>query len=164
VRSQGIAGALLLAALLLYIGVARPSRKQAGDAADEYRRARNERREIQARLSQLERRDAARRRAAGLVQTAPASGEEAVRRARRSVVQALAGVSVRDTRLSVQPGRLPLGARVRLSTQGSYEEVLRLCTSLSRPDSGLILNRVGLRPTADGASLDVDAVGFGAGS
>jgi hypothetical protein len=164
VNPRWIAAVLLLAAAGLYVGVARPAQKLAGQAADEYRRARDERREIRSRLTQLERRDAARRRAARVLEAPSASGEEAVRRVRRSVVHALAGVSVGGTRLSVQPGRAPVGARVHLSTEGPFEEILRLCASLARPEAGLILDRVSMHPTAGGATaLDVDALGFGVG-
>jgi hypothetical protein len=162
--ARWMAAVLFVAAAGLYVGVARPAERLAGAAGDEYRKARDERREIRTRLTQLERRDAARRRAARVLGTASPSGEESVRRVRRSVVQVLSAVKVGGIRLSVQPGRAPVGARVRLSAQGSYDEIVRLCAGLARPETGLVLNRVDLRPTSAGTSLEVDALGFGVGS
>src|SRR5216683_3254465 len=89
VIARGIAAALLAGAIVLYSAVALPMRRQAAAAADDYRRARDEARDMRARLARLERRDAAHLRAATALAGATPAGT--VQKVRRSVVQTLLG-------------------------------------------------------------------------
>ena len=85
--ARWIAAALLVSAVVLYAAVAVPTQRQAAAAADEYRRARDEARDIRTRLARLERRDAAHTRAATAL--AAATPGDTVRAVRRSVVLGL---------------------------------------------------------------------------
>ena len=84
----------------------RPTQRQAAAAADEYRRARDEARDIRTRLARLERRDAAHTRAATAL--AAATPGDTVRAVRRSVVQTLQNAGVSGVRLSVLPAGRPM--------------------------------------------------------
>ena len=114
--ARGIAAALLAGAIVLYSAVAVPMRRQAAAAADDYRRARDEARDMRARLARLERRDAAHLRAATALAGATPAGT--VQRVRRSVVQALLSARVSGVRLGVTAARAPYAARVHLTAVG----------------------------------------------
>ncbi|HUG54025.1 MAG TPA: hypothetical protein VMR21_10495 [Vicinamibacteria bacterium] len=149
--------ALLGAGGVLYAMAAVPMQRQAGVAADEYRRVRDEARDIRSRLARLERRDAAHARASTVLSGAATPGET-VRVVRRSVVQSLQGAQVASVRLGVHPARPPFAARVRLTAEGPFDEVVALAGRLSRPETGVVLDRVRLTPRAGGVSLDLQAV------
>ncbi|HVR72048.1 MAG TPA: hypothetical protein VMT87_14485 [Vicinamibacteria bacterium] len=135
----------LLAALLLYAGLALPLRARAGEARDAYGQARRARQQAQAELAPLERREAAWRRAAAVA----AGGEEGEPAAllRRRVLATVDGSSATAVRLGVRPG--PRGPTVRVSATAPFAEAVRLSGELARPGTGLILERVELRPRAD---------------
>jgi hypothetical protein len=97
--ARWIAAALVTVGVVLYAAVAVPMRRQAQVAADDYRRARDEARDMRARLARLERRDAAHLRAASAL--AGATPASTVRTVRRSVVQTLQGARVSGVRLGV---------------------------------------------------------------
>ena len=121
--ARWIAAALVAVGVVLYAAVALPMRRQAQAAADDYR-ARDEARDMRARLARLERRDAAHLRAASaLAGTTPAG---TVRTVRRSVVQTLQNARVSSVRLGVTAARAPFAARVHLSASGSFPEVVSL--------------------------------------
>jgi hypothetical protein len=157
--ARWIAAALLVSAVVLYAAVAVPTQRQAAAAADEYRRARDEGRDIRTRLARLERRDAAHARAATAM--AAATPGDTVRAVRRSVVQTLQNAGVSGVRLSVLPGRPPFAARVRLSASGSYPEVIALAGRISRPETGVVLERLHLTPRGAVVALDLDGVTLG---
>lgn len=159
--ARWIAAALLAAAVVLYAAVAIPTQRQAAAAADEYRRARDEARDVRSRLARLERRDAAHTRAATAV--AGATPGETVRSVRRSVVQTLHSAAVSGVRLSVTPGRAPHAARVRLSASGPFPEVMALTGRIARPETGIVLERVRLSPRPGGVALDLEGVTLGSG-
>jgi hypothetical protein len=156
VIARWIAAALLVAAVVLYAAVALPTQRQAAAAADEYRRARDEARDVRSRLARLERRDAAHARAATAV--SGATPAETVRAVRRSVVQTLQSAAVGGVRLSVTPARPPHAARVRLSANGPFPEVMALTARIARPETGIVLGRVRLSPRPSG-TLDLDLEG-----
>jgi hypothetical protein len=159
--TRWIAAALLVAAVVLYAAVAVPTQRQAAAAADEYRRARDEARDVRSRLARLERRDAAHTRAATAV--AGATPGETVRAVRRSVVQTLQNAAVSGVRLSVTSGRPPYTARVRLSASGPFPEVMALTGRIARPETGVVLERVRLSPRSDGVTMDLEGVTLGPG-
>jgi hypothetical protein len=146
---------------VLYVAVAVPAQRQASAAAEEYRRARDEARDVRTRLARLERRDAAHTRAAAAI--TGATPGETVRAVRRSVVQTLQGAGVSGVRLSVAPGRAPLAARVRLTASGPFPEVIALTNRIARPETGVVLERIRLSPRASGVTLDLDGVTLGPG-
>jgi hypothetical protein len=157
--ARWIAAALVVAGVALYAAVAVPTQRQAAAAADEYRRARDEARDIRTRLARLERRDAAHTRAATALAAATPGGT--VRAVRRSVVQTLQDAGVSGVRLGVLPGRPPYAARVRLSASGPYPEVMALTERLSRPETGVVLERVRLSPRAGIVAVEIDGVTLG---
>ena len=157
------AAGLLGAGVVLYAVAAVPMRRQAAVAADEYRRARDEARDIRTRLARLERRDAAHARASTALSASSTPGE-IVRAVRRSMVRSLQGADVSGVRLGVQAARPPYTARVRLSAVGAFDAVVALAGSVSRPESGVVLERVRFAPRADRVSVDLEAVTLARGA
>jgi len=156
-----LAAALLALAVALYAAAAVPMQRQAAAAADEYRRARDDARDMRARLARLERRDAAHARAARAV--AADTPGAAVRAVRRSVVQTLQQARVSGVRLGVVAARPPYSTRVHLSATASFTDAVALTGLLARPETGLVLDRVQLSPRGDAVALEVDGVTLGPG-
>jgi hypothetical protein len=154
------AAGLAAAALALYAAAALPLQRQAAAAADEYRRARDEARDTRARLARLERRELAHARAVAVGAGTPG---ETVRTVRRAVVRSLEGAPVSGVRLGVTPSRGPFAARMRLSAEGAFSDVVALTGAVSRPENGVVLDRVRLVPRQDRLGLEVDAVTLRAG-
>lgn len=159
--ARWIAAGLVSLSVALYAAVAIPTQRQAADAAEEYRVARDEARDIRARLGRLERRDAAHVRAVSAV--AGATPADTVRAVRRSVVQTLQGARVSGVRLGVVAGRAPYAARVHLSASGPFPEVMTLVGRVARPETGVVLEHVHLGPRGDGVTLDLEGVTLGSG-
>lgn len=160
-NARWIAAALVAAGIGLYATAAIPMQRQAAEAADEYRLARNESRDIRSRLARLERRDAAQGRAAAAL--ALATPADTVRAVRRSVVRTLQGAKVSGVRLGVVASRAPYSAKVHLTATGAFPDVMRLSAFLARPETGVVLDRVRLSPRGDVVTLDLDAVTLGSG-
>ena len=158
-RARWVAAALLVAGIVLYAAAAVPMQRPAAAAADEYRRARDEARDIRSRLARLERRDAAHARATALA--GASTPGETVRAVRRSMVQTLQDGRISGVRLAVLPGRAPYAARVRLTAEGSFPDVIALSGRVARPETGVVLERVRLSPRADRVTLDLDGVTLG---
>jgi hypothetical protein len=156
-RARWLAALLVAAAGGLYVAVGLPMQRQATAAADEYKRARDEARDIRARLARLERRDAAHARAAAALPAA-ATPADTVRAVRRVVVQALQEAKVAGVRLGVSSARAPYAARVRLSAEGPFAQVVSLAGLLARPDRGLVLERVRFAPRGDRVGLDLEGI------
>ena len=154
------AGLLFLAALLVYLVGARPLQEKALLAADEYRRARDERRAQQTRLLPLERREAALRQAAASFSSLSNGPTADPRGVRRAVVASLDGARVSGVHLAVRPGRAPVAASVHLVASGTFHDVVLLSGHLVRPGSGLILDRLRLAPRPPLVDLDLEAFGL----
>ena len=159
VRVAGLV--LLLLAVALYVAGAVRLESEAAAASDEYRQARDRRRDARSRLAQLERREAARARAIAILaaaRNAPAGG---VREVRRGIVDLVTRSSVAGVRLGVRPGRPPASAAVALSAEGSFADVMSLARELSRAGRGLVLGRVRLEARSSRVGLDLEASGLG---
>ena len=156
-----LAAALLVLAVALYAAVAVPMQRQAAGAADEYRRARDDARDIRTRLARLERRDAAHARASHAV--AADTPGAAVRAVRRSVVQTLQGARVSGVRLGVVAARPPYTTRVHLTAVADFNDAVTLTGLLAGPETGVVLDRVQLTPRGDGVSLELEGVTLGPG-
>jgi len=158
VKARLLAAAPLVAALLLYVGLAAPLRARVVQARDEYGRARREKHQAQAQLAPLERRENARRQAAAVFTDAASSEGGPAAALRRTVLSTLAGSGATGVRLAVRPG--PREATVRVSASASYPEAVRLSGELARAGTGLILQRVRLEPRGDRRQigLELDAV------
>ena len=161
VIARWIAAGLLVAAVVLYAAVAVPTQRQAAAAADEYRRARDDARDVRSRLARLERRDAVHTRAAAAV--AGATPGETVRVVRRSVVQTLQDAGVSGVRLSVTPGRPPFAARVRLSASGPFPEVHGPDGADRAAGNGGRARARAAFAARHGVALDLDGVTLGPG-
>lgn len=159
VRAAGLV--LLLLAVALYVAGAVRLESQAAAASDEYRQARDRRRDTRSRLAELEHREAARARAIAILaaaRNAPAGG---VREVRRGIVDLVTRSRVSGVRLGVRPGRPPASAAVALSAEGSFADVVSLTGELSRAGRGLVLERVRLDARSSRVGLDVEASGLG---
>jgi hypothetical protein len=155
-----LAGLLALSALAVHIGFTSRFRAQAGAAADDFRRLRDERRQLTQRLDQRSRLHEAQRRAGRLA--AEGGGQASVRAARISVVESLRDSGVEHVRLGVQPvTRGPLVATLRLTAEGAFDDVVRFAGHVVRPGTGLVLSRASLHTQPPGVVLSLEAVGLG---
>ncbi|HEY2941536.1 MAG TPA: hypothetical protein VGN09_03790 [Vicinamibacteria bacterium] len=152
---------LLLLAVVVYVAGALRLESQAAAASDEYRQARDRRRDARSRLAELERREAARTRAVAVLAAARKAPAGGLRDVRRSVVDLVTRSRVSAVRLGVRPGRAPASAAVALSAEGSFTDVMRLTGELARAGSGLVLDRVRLDSRASRVGLDLEASGLG---
>ena len=159
-KARWLAAALIAGGFALYGAVALPMQRQAAAAADDDRRARDEARDIRLRLARLERRDAAHVRAAAALEGAASPGET-VRAVRRSVVQDLQDAHVSAVRLGVSASRPPFAARVRLSAEGRFAEVVRLAGMVARAEKGVMLERVRLSPRGDVVAFELEGITLG---
>lgn len=137
-----MAAALVLGlAAVLYAALTVPLHRQVAVATDAYRRARDERRAVQARLGQAQRRESALRRAAPVRAAGSGAPADAVGATRHGIVTSLEGTGLSGVRLSVRPGTPPAAAEVQLSLEGPFRDVVRLSGELVRPGSGVVLER-----------------------
>jgi hypothetical protein len=153
VRSDLLAGGMAAAALALYAAVALPQQRAARAADAEYRALREEQLEAQSRLSGLERRQA-RARLLTMAAARAGTGPEAVRQARLSLIRSLQDASLSEVRLSVSANK-QWAALLRLSAKGDFEDVVRASGQVVRPGSGLLLERVQMRPKQQEDGLDL---------
>jgi hypothetical protein len=147
---------LLALAVLLHAGYAVPSRAAAAAAADEQRRLRSERREVQQRLGRAQREQAARAAAARAIGAAPVPDGREAPLLRRALLASLQELPLGAVRLSVRPGRSPVGASASLAAEGALDDVLLLSTELVRPGRGLALSRARFSAVPDGVGLELD--------
>jgi hypothetical protein len=155
VTARLFSAAPLVAAVLLYGGVAVPLRARADRARDAYAQARRARQQAQVELASLQRREAAWRQAA---LPAATPEDEAAAALRRTVLAALEAGGATNVRLSVRPS--PRGPSVRVSATAPYAAAVRLAADMARPGTGLVLERVRLQPRADRGrvALEVEAL------
>lgn len=155
-----LAGLLALAALAVHVGLTTRYRAQASASADQYRQVRDERRLVGSRLALELRLEDAQRRTGRLPAADP--GLTPARAARLQVVRSLEGSGVSRVRLGVAPTpREPLLVNVRLTGEGSFEDVLRFAGQVVRPGSGLLLQEVALDTQDERVGLSLEAVGLG---
>jgi hypothetical protein len=150
---NAVALALIAGAALLYVAWARPLESRAAAAADEFRKARQERHAAEARLALARRRVSALDAAGGAPSDPPAL--------RRSVVRLLEHSRLSSVRLVVRPDRPPVTARVSLFADGAFADLVQLSGRLVRPGTGLVLERLRLAPRSSALGMDVEAVSLG---
>lgn len=148
--------AMLVAAALLHVGVAVPARAVAAAAADEQRRLRSERREVQQGLGRVQREQAARAAAARAIGAVPVPDGREAPLLRRALLASLQELPLGAVRLSVRPGRSPVGASASLSAEGALDDVVRLAGELVRPGRGLALSRARFAAAPSGVALELD--------
>jgi hypothetical protein len=147
-----------LAATLVYVGFVVPTRRSVSDTGGEYREARQRRYEAVERLRRMERLRASRERATA---TLASSGGDSLVDLRRSVIACLEGFALSNVRLRVASGRSPVSARVSLSAEGAFSEIVRLTGALVGSGTGLVLDKVGIRPAPQGVALELEASRLG---
>jgi hypothetical protein len=161
-NARRLAAALFVIAAIVYGGLALPARRSAVAAGDEYRRARDRRREALTRLNQLERREAARRRAAAAFagnSASPAPGPGGLLVAvRRSVLASVEGSGTSNVHLVVGQGRPPVAATLQLAAEGPFAEAVRLAGHVARPGMGIALQTVRFSPGATGVLLELNGL------
>jgi hypothetical protein len=148
--------AMLVLAAILHAAVAGPARNAAIAAAEEQRRLRSERREVQQGLGRVQREQAARAAAARAIGAAPVPEGREAPLLRRALLVSLQEFPLEAVRLSVRPGRSPVGASASLSAEGALDDVLRLSAELVRPGHGLALSRARFAAAPSGVGLEVD--------
>lgn len=156
--ARALALLLVVIAASAYVAIALPARRATADLGDDYRRARERRRDATLRLSRIGRQGTVRARAAA---PRKASGEDqsaALVALRLSVLESIGTSGASNVRLAVSPGRAPVAASVHLSAQGRFDDLVRLAAAVARPGSGIVLDRVHLAPGADTISLELEAL------
>lgn len=154
-RLRTVAVLMLVAAALLHFGVSEALRARALDAAGQLGRLQDAHRKAEVQAQAERRREARRARAAAILARFPAPTADPLASLRAVALAALEDRGLTDVQLKVSPGIRGSAASLHLRAQGPFDEVLRLTEALS--GSGLTLDRVGLRRTTSGVSLDLDA-------
>jgi hypothetical protein len=158
-NTRNVVVALVAAGLLVQWGLTAQWRTESAALANEHQRILGEHRAAARRVAELERRAALRARVSPRG-AAEVPTDEALQKIRSGVVNALGRVS--HSRLEVRPGPAPAMATVSLSTDGSFLEIVDLVSTLARPGSGLVVQRVMLQPSGlGGIQLQLDAVALG---
>jgi hypothetical protein len=145
---------LLVGASLCYVGLVRPGRRDLAVIQDDFARSRDERERLRARLADLERRVQVRARitAAGLE---PGRGDSAGR-LRNAVLGVVDASRVSGVTLSVSAGRVPVAAKVHLTAEGRFADLVPLTGRLVSGPPGLILERLRLTPAAGRIVADLE--------
>jgi len=147
---------LLLGAFLCYFGLVRPARRELAVVQDDFARSRDEREVLRARIADLERRVQVRARitAAG---PQPGRGDSAGR-LRNAVLRVVDASHVSGVTLSVSAGRVPVAAKLHLTAEGRFADLVPLTGRLVSAPPGLILERLRLTPA--GGRIVADVEGF----
>ena len=146
---------LLLAAGLGYLGLVRPARRDLAVVQDECARSLDERERLRARTADLERRVQVRAR---ITAAAPEPGRgDSTGRLRNDVLHVVDASRVSGVTLSISAGRVPVVAKVHLTAQGRFADLVPLTGRLVSGPPGLILERLRLTPAAGRIVADVEA-------
>ncbi len=141
-RATGVL--LLLGAGLGYAGIVVPARRDLTVAQDGFARAREERQRLRLRVAELERRVQVRARV-NAAPPEPGRGDSAGQ-LRRAVLGVVEGSRVSGVQLSVSAGRAPVVAKVHLTLEGSFPDVVPLTGRLVSGPPGLVIERLRLSP------------------
>jgi hypothetical protein len=156
---RNIGVALLAVALLIYMTVTSPGYEAAADARRQVENVRHETDEASRRLVDAERRAAFLGRAAAFMSQS-SGGVDSIQRVRVGIVRTLRDVGISHVRLEVRPTSSTGVATVSLSADAGFFELMQLVAHLTRPGSGIVLQRLGLG--GDPSSATIDAVAIGA--
>lgn len=145
---------LLVGAGFGYVGLGRPAWRELRVVEGDIARSREERERLQSRLTDLERRVQVRSRisAAG---AEPGQGDSAGR-LRNAVLREVDGSRVSGVTLSVSAGRVPVAAKVHLTAEGRFADLVPLTGRLVSGPPGLILERLHLTPAAGRVVVEVE--------
>ncbi len=153
--------ACVAAAALVWGFVAQPLRREASGLADEYRRLRDERREVESRG-----RAAARSAAleAAVLKSAASRGGS-LRELRQAALGCLKDSGLGEVRLGVKQGtQAGVAGHVRIQATGPFDKVVHLTGRLTRPPVAFLLDHVSFTPRGDSVDVVVEATGLGGGS
>ena len=144
---------LLLAAGLGYLGLVRPARRDLALVQDECARSLDERERLRARRADLERRVRVRIAAAG----PESGGGDSAGKLRTAVLRVVDASRVSGVTLSVSAGRVPVAAKVHLTAEGRFADLVPLTGRLVSGPPGLVLERLRLTPAAGRIVAEVEA-------
>ena len=160
-KARLLAAGLLLAAAALWAFGGRPLRQETLRLGDEYRRLRDERRQLESRTGGLLRAGTARRRALSALASSPGG---ALQNARRAAIQCLANAELGEVRIGVKPAKLGSAAgaaQVRIQGSGSFAEVVKLASQLTKEPAGFLLDQVTLASRGERVEVTIEAYGLG---
>lgn len=160
-RARLLATGLLLTAALAGVLAARPLRQQTLSLGDEYRRLRDERRKVEARIGSLRRAGAIRQRT---LATLASSRGRSLRNTRRAALQCLAQADLSEVSLGVRPAKLGTAegvAQVHIQGAGSFAEVVKLAGQLTTGPGGFLLEQVTFTPRGERVGIAIEAYGLG---
>ncbi len=152
VRRRWAAVVLLLAAAAVHLGVAAPLRRERDAARDDFALARKEREMLRTRASRLARQ-------AAVTVRAPAGDAAAALALRASFLRATEGLALGSLQVGAEAGsRGAAAARGRLVAEGRQADLLRAAGRLAEPSSGVVLERVQIVTSREGAlRLELEA-------
>jgi hypothetical protein len=145
---------LLLGALLCFVGLVRPARHDLAGVQDDFARSREERERLRARMAELERRVQVRARITG-AGLEPGRGDS-TGRLRNAVLRVVDAARVSGVTLSVSAGRVPVAAKVHLTAEGRFADLVPLTGRLLSGPPGLVLERLRLTPAAGRIVADLE--------
>ena len=155
---RGLSVAVLLAALAVHLGLARPAWRELEALTGKANALGDEKQALLHRVAALDRGDVLTARATHM-EVPPGVGDDDVARLRRSLLESLRGQAVSGVRLAVAPAAAPLAAEGRLQAEGTFAAVVGLSGQLVRPGAGFVLKRVRIAPTPRGSlALEVEGV------
>jgi hypothetical protein len=149
-----VALVLLLGASLGYVGLVRPVRHDLAVIQDDFARSRDERERLRARMAELERRVQVRARITG-AGLEPGRGDS-TGRLRNAVLRVVDAARVSGVTLSVSAGRVPVAAKVHLTAEGRFADLVPLTGRLLSGPPGLVLERLRLTPAAGRIVADLE--------
>jgi hypothetical protein len=150
------AALLLVVALAIQVGVARPAVRQRDFAQRQYAHEREERERLRVRVTDLERRAAARD---GTLASDPSAAARALRAA---LLGGTTGVAVQAVQIASSAAQAAGGvaARGHLAATGRLSDVLQVAGRLVRPRSGVLLERVQIVETGNPGQVRIELDGF----
>ena len=160
-KARLLAAGLLLAAAAVWAFGGRPLRQETLRLGDEYRRLRDERRQLESRTGGLLRAGTARRRALSALASSPGG---ALKNARRAAVACVAEAELGEVRIGVKPAKLGSvegAAQVRIQGSGSFAEVVKLASQLTKEPAGFLLDQVSFTPRGERVEVAIEAWGLG---
>ena len=148
---------LLIGASFCYVGLVGPARRDLAAVQDDFARSRNERELLRARTADLERRVQVRARITAARE--PGRGDS-TGRLRNAVLRVVDASRVSGVTLSVSAGRVPVAAKVHLTAEGRFADLVPLTGGLVSGPPGLVLERLRLTLTPAAGRIVADVEGF----
>jgi hypothetical protein len=153
---RGRAALLLVVAAAIEVGVARPAVRERDLARQQYAHEREERERLRVRVTDLERRAAARD------GNSVSDSSAAARALRAALLGGTAGIAVQAVQIASSSAQAAGGvaARGHLAATGRLSDVLQVADRLVRPGSGVLLERVQIVETGKAGEVRIEVDGF----